>query len=394
MRNTSLVYMGLVCALFVTVFHGGLGLFPISVAFASPLPESADSHNNLPKAGDKQAFVTKADGMVSTVQSLLQSEDYEAAMQAALELTEYYPEFVQGWMLLGYCRSMTEDFAGSNEAYEKALSLGVDPTSVLTRKAYNHIRLGEFDDARACYRLVLESRDTDFGALKQIAYLEVRLGNDDAAAHYYRRALEVEPNNTAVILSLAKIEAKRGGNGTVRELIEKGLEIDPDNTAFLGKLGVIHIKEKDYAAALDPLKKLVSLEPDNAKAYRNLAAAYYQLGDKKNALAAFEKNIELGGKTDDLFGPLADCYMAMGRTGEALVVIKDGIGRGIEKARLYSLWGKILEQAKDYDGAIGKFSKAVQAQEEPWSKYAEKQIARQTKLMRRDQMMAKQAGSP
>ena len=49
-----------------------------------------------------------------------------------------------------------------------------------------------------------------------------------------------------------------------------------------------------------------------------------------------------------------------------------------------------MEKSKNYDGAIEKFSKAVQLQEQPWSDYAKKQIARQSKLKKREQMMASQ----
>jgi len=61
---------------------------------------------------------------------------------------------------------------------------------------------------------------------------------------------------------------------------------------------------------------------------------------------------------------------------------------------LYSLWGKILEDSKDYDGAIAKFSEAARLQEAPWSDYAKKQIARQSKLKQREKMIAGQMENP
>jgi hypothetical protein len=57
------------------------------------------------------------------------------------------------------------------------------------------------------------------------------------------------------------------------------------------------------------------------------------------------------------------------------------------------VWGKILEDRHNYDGAIAKFSKAVALGDEPWSGYARKQIARQTQLKKRAEMIATQGGS-
>ena len=93
---------------------------------------------------------------------------------------------------------------------------------------------------------------------------------------------------------------------------------------------------------------------------------------------------------DDLLAPLADCYLATGRRPEALGVIQEGIEKGSQRSWLYSLWGNVLEESKNYDGAIEKYSEAVRADEVPWSEYARKQIARQPTLKKREGMMASQ----
>jgi tetratricopeptide (TPR) repeat protein len=397
MRITKLVFKRSLCILLAPALVGAMGVIFTPASAAGPYGESADSYSGVPTVGGEPAFATKADAMISTVDSYLQTKNFPAANQAAVELTELYPQYLKGWMLLGYTRSLTEDFAGSNEAYAKALELGAEAQVVHSRQAYNHIRLGEFAEARASYRRILEINDKDKEALKQLGYVESKLGDLDASSHYYRRALELSPDDTDLVLALARVEAKRGGNGSVRELLEKALLLDPDNTEMLGKLGVIYMKDKNYQAALEPLRKLVVLEPDNAKAHRNLAATYYQLGDKKNALDSFEKALALNdgnGDMDDLYGPLADCYLASAKSTEALGVIQKGLEKGVQQAWLYSLWGKILEDSKDYDGAIAKFSEAVSLQEAPWSDYAKKQIARQSKLKQREKMIAGQMENP
>lgn len=359
---------------------------------ATAAPDVAD-YSGLPTVGGEPAFATKADAMVSTVETYLQAKNYHAAARAAGELTELYPTYLKGWMLLGYTRSLDEDFGGSNEAYQTALELGGAPKQIYPRQAYNHVRQGDLESARTCYRALLELDGKDGETLKQLGYVESKLGDNEAAVIYYRRALELSPDDPDLVLALARVEAKLNGNGGVKELLEQALLLDPDNTEMLGKLGVIYMKEKNYQAALEPLRKLVALEPDNAKAHRNLAATYYQLGDKKHALESFEKAMALNnhnGDMNDLYGPLADCYLASGKRTEALGAIQEGLAKGVQQAWLYSLWGKILEDAKDYDGAIAKFSEAVRLQEKPWSDYAQKEIARQSKLKKREKMMASQ----
>ena len=396
MRTTTLVFRVILYIVFSLAVLAGTGVLFWPAALASPQAEPAASDSSRSAAGGEATPVEGADALVSMAEDRLHAQDFTGAKQAAVELTERYPDYLKGWMLLGYCRSLTDDFAGSNAAYQRALDLGAEPKVIHSRQAYNHIRLGAYEEARKSCRLAVELDPKDPEALEQLGYVESKLGDYDAAAKYYRRALEALPDDTDLMIALARIEAKRGRNGSVKELLEKALLLDPDNPEVLGKLGVIYMKEKNYPEALDLLTKLVAIEPDNAKGQRNLAATYYHLGDKKNALDRFEKamalNGDVNGDMDDLYGPLADCYLASGKKAEALEVIGQGLDKGVQQAWLYSLWGKILEDSKDYDGAIEKFSEAVRLQEEPWSDYAEKQIARQSELKKRERMMAGQIG--
>jgi tetratricopeptide (TPR) repeat protein len=392
MHITSLVYKGCVYAFLAPILVVGAGGRFCSAASAVPYAGVADSYSGVSAAVDDAGFAARAEAMVSTVEVHLQAQNYAAAAEAALEVTQLYPAYLKGWMLLGYCRSLASDFALSNEAYQKALDFGADPNVVHARRAYNLVRLGEYDEAKKCYGSILESNANDLEALKQLGYLEGKLGDYDAAASYFRRAMEAAPDDADLVVALAKVEAKRGDDENARELLERALLLEPSNMEILDKLGLTYIKDKNYRAALDPLKKLAALDPTNDKAYRNLGAAYYQLGDKKNALDAFAKVKELGGDMDDLLGPLADCCLATAKKSEALAVIQEGIGKGVQQAWLYSLWGKVLEESKDYDGAIEKFSEAVRLQEAPWSDYAKKQIARQSELKKRDEIMAGQLG--
>ncbi len=355
-----------------------------------PRAESADSHSGIPPAATRQLLAVMADSIATVVDDRLSDQDFDAAGEAALQLTALCPEYARGWVLLGYCRSLASDFAGSNEAYERALEFGADPAVAYARMAYNDVRLGAYDAAKGRLTSILETNPKDIEALKQMGYLEGKLENYDEAAGYYGRALEIAPDDPELILALARVEAQREGNGSVRELLEKALLLEPNNPEILGKIGVIYMKEEDYKSALPPLRKLVEIEPGGANGQRNLGAVYYQLGDKASALSAFEKARTLDGEMDDLYGPLADCYIATGKTTDALEIIREGIREGVQLAWLYSLWGNLLGDAKDYDGAIAKFSESARLGQSPWSEYAEKQIARQAMLKKRDGLMAGQ----
>jgi tetratricopeptide (TPR) repeat protein len=380
MRSNTLVHKEL------RPYHGA-GLFLVVIAATALLAAGSVGKPAALALGDDAASASASEQMAARVDRYINALDYVSAAKAAEELAASYPGYVKGWMLLGYCRSMMSDFAGSNEAYDRALTLGVKPDLVYSRKAYNYVRLADFAEARRCYRAILDLKGADREVLEQLGYVETKLGDLDASADYYRRALETSPDDIEIMVALAGVEARRGRSAAVKELLEKANLLAPDNTDVLGRLGVIYMREKDYKAAVETLAKLVSLDPRDADGQRNLGVVYYQTGDKVSAVGPFERAKALGEDFDGLYGPLADCYVAASRPEDALRVIEEGVKKGVQKAWLYSLWGNILEDAKDFDGAIAKFSLAARAGEDPWSDYAKKQIARQSELKQRERVM-------
>lgn len=368
MRNSLFLCIGVLCILGSTT------------AFAQP------------SAGGEPAFATSTDVKLATIRSLIEAKDYTTAEQLALEVTSDRPENVDGWMMLGYTRTLNDKFAASNTAYDQALEVGAEAPRVYTLKAYNCRRLGDSEATRACYRAILEADEGNVETLIQFGSFEIVSENYDSAVQCFSEVLAVEPDNLEAVTSLARVAEKRGNVAQMKFWIEKGLSYHPEDPSLLKKISIVYLNEQNYSLSIHYLEKLLDADPANISAYRNLGVAHYQQGDKKKAKTAFERVREDGTKMDGLYGPLADCYRSIGQPSRSLEVIREGLGAAQQAAWLYSIWGKILEDRHEYDLAIEKFNKAVALRDEPWSGYARKQIARQTQLKKREAMMAAQGG--
>ena len=294
-----------------------------------------------------------------------------------------------GWVMLGYTRSLTGQFAQSNQAYDMAIEYGADARDILLRKAYNCRKLDDPASTRECFEQILEI-ESDVTVLMQFGAFESSVQDYEAAARIYLTVIDLEPENVTAVDAMSRVEHKLGNKVQVKYWLDKALALEPENTKFLQRLSLIYLNEQDYDLSVHYLTRLIEIDPENAGAYRNMGIAYYQKGKKTQARESFEKVRSLGGKMDGLYGPLADCYRSTGATGDALAVIKEGIELEDQQAWLYSIWGKLLEDQQQYDAAINKFSKAVELKDEPWSGYARKQIARQGQLKKRAELIAQQ----
>jgi tetratricopeptide (TPR) repeat protein len=346
-------------------------------------------YTDQPTAGGDPVFATKADVMLNTVKNLIEAKEYVEAETLAEKVTVAAPDMVDGWMMLGYTKSLNGKFEASNDAYDKALEYGADTKEVMLRKAYNCRKLNNTDKTRECFERILEV-DEDVEVLMQFGAFEKSVENYESAAHHFLAVLAVEPENVEAVEAMSRIEQQLDHPAQVKYWLEKGLSIEPENTKFLRRLSLIYLSEQNYDLSIHYIQKLLAIAPDNAGAYRNVGIAYYQKGDKQRAKESFERVRDLGGKMKGLYGPLADCYRATGARREALAVIKEGIESNDQEAWLYSIWGKLLEDDQQYDAAISKFSKAVELKDEPWSGYAKKQIVRQTQLKKRAELIAQQ----
>lgn len=336
------------------------------------------------------SYSAEADVRLSTVRNLIAAKDYTAAKKMAEEVTIATPELADGWMLLGYARSITGEFDASNTAYDQALEHGADRREVMVAKAYNCRKLGDSASTRECFREIVNIDPENVEAWVQFAAFEASVENYEDAVECYATALNMDPENVDIIEAVSRVEEKRGNAAQAAAWLESGLSLDPDNARLLKRLVVLSLNAQEYDRAIGFADRALAVEPDDATLHRNRAVALYQKGDKKEAVGSFEDVQALGGKMDGLYGPMADCYRAAGRDGDALRVIEAGIAAENQSAWLYSVWGKILEDEKRYDEAIDKFDRAVAANDELWSDYARKQIDRQNQLKKREAMIASQ----
>ncbi len=336
------------------------------------------------------AFSAEIDVRLSTVRNLIAAKDYPAAAKMAEEVTVSTPALPDGWMLLGYVRSVLGDFDGSNTAYDRALEQGANRREVMVAKAYNCRKLGDDASTRECYREIVALDKENVDAWLQFAAFEAGVENYAAAVECYTTALSLNPQNIDIIEALARVEEKRGDSAQAAVWLESGLSFDPGNARLLKRLAAMSLNAQDYTRAVDFSNRAIAADPTDATVYRNRAIALYQKGDRKEAIESFEKVKSLDGRMEGLYGPLADCYRAAGRDADALIVIEEGIAADNQPAWLYSVWGKILEDQKRFDEAIDKFNRAVAANDQLWSDYARKQIVRQNQLKQREAMIANQ----
>jgi hypothetical protein len=164
------------------------------------------------------------------------------------------------------------------EIFNHQLQLNPKSLNALLQLGESYRGLGEFEEARKCYKGFLDIRQTD------AAFIQRRLGEmerviDSSAA--YRIEKEIRRNGIQSALK------------TYRQI-----KADPSRSLYFAEnefnaMGYRLMGAGNLEAALEIFKLNVQLNPQSANVYDSLGEVYLKVGDNDNATKNYKKSLEL-----------------------------------------------------------------------------------------------------
>jgi tetratricopeptide (TPR) repeat protein len=164
------------------------------------------------------------------------------------------------------------------EIFNHQLQLNPKSLNALLQLGESYRGLGEFEEARKCYKGFLDIRQTD------AAFIQRRLGEmerviDSSAA--YRIEKEIRRNGIQSALK------------TYRQI-----KADPSRSLYFAEnefnaMGYRLMGAGNLEAALEIFKLNVQLNPQSANVYDSLGEVYLKVGDNDNARKHYKKSLEL-----------------------------------------------------------------------------------------------------
>ncbi len=137
--------------------------------------------------------------------------------------------------------------------------------------------------AQGSYTNAIAFDSKNFRWLYLLAFNHQRLGNYDDAEEYYLRALDLNPDYLAGWIHLGQVYLDDGQVENAAAAFLRALEIDPDNAAALTGMARFNIAKREFASAIDSLEKALEIQPTASQLHYYLAMAYRQSGDREMA---------------------------------------------------------------------------------------------------------------
>jgi len=175
----------------------------------------------------------------------------------------------------------------------------------------------------------------------------------------YRQVLEADPDHPDALHLLGLIAHQTGNDAAAEELISKALAIRPDFAEAHSNLGAVFKAQKRLKEAAASYEKAIALKPDYADAHFNLANTAKALGQLDAAVAGYEKYLVLSPDNVEVHCILGDIHMEQGQMPDAIAAYEMAILIKPDLALVHRNLGSALNQQGRFDEALSSYQKAL-----------------------------------
>ncbi len=227
-------------------------------------------------------------------------------------------------------------------------------------KALAHHTAGEFAEAEAIYRALIEKDPGDADALHLLGALIAQKGDGLAALSFIDRAIGVDPgcadfhNNKGLIL------ANLGRPGEAIAAHAEAVRLRPDFAEAYNNLGNALLKKGAISEAVAAYRQTIALRPDYANAHSNLGVALQRQRKVEEAIAAYRMAVHHQPDHSEAHSNLGVALRETGLMEEAIEEYRTAIRCDNECIDAYVNLGAALHDTGKEEEAISLFTRAIE----------------------------------
>jgi protein O-GlcNAc transferase len=217
---------------------------------------------------------------------------------------------------------------------------------------------GQFNDALACFELVIAHRPNFAEVLNDRGEILHRMGRREEALESFNKALMVQPDHLTALLNRGDVFRDLERYAEALLSYDCGLHLKPDHIGARNSSGGILRNLKRFEEALTSFNKALAIKPDNITALINRGTALWDLKRFEEAEASFEKALVFEPGNVEALNNRGTALWSQKRFGEALASYDKALV--ITPSFVQALYnrGVTLAEITRFDEAIASYEKA------------------------------------
>ena len=162
------------------------------------------------------------------------------------------------------------------------------------RLALYYQRIGDYDNALAHYRSLLEQQDASAEVHNNLGLLYQERGNLDDATKQFQRAIALDPTYVLAHNNLGVTLMRSNRPDAAAAEFRVALAEDPRNVESLVNLALVQKAAGRVADARELLRRALQIDPRNAGSHYNFAVVADESGDETTAVEHYRAFLRLG----------------------------------------------------------------------------------------------------
>jgi tetratricopeptide (TPR) repeat protein len=160
-------------------------------------------------------------------------------------------------------------------------------------KAVEFSDAGEFDQAEALYKEILETQPDIAEAYQNLGYLYEQKEDWAAAQSAYEKALELRPDSSEITTALALVYQQTGQSQKATDLMARAAAENPLDAVAQFNRGGLLLNSGDTAGAIQSFEAALAADPDMAEAHYYLGTVLVGQGRTPEAIEHLEKYLSM-----------------------------------------------------------------------------------------------------
>ncbi|SDN49875.1 tetratricopeptide repeat protein [Polaromonas sp. JS666] len=264
------------------------------------------------------------------------------------------------------------------------------------RQGDQHLNLGQFDEAVACYQQAVSLNPRfaaayvglGFSLVEQQKFAEAAVALERALAidtsladaHYllgkaakalddhpesvrhFTQALALKPDFEFAYRDLFDLLLGAGKTEDAKAVVRRAILALPNSAEFRFLLGNLLFNQQDFAGAISCHGKAVALEPTAVVSHKMMGDAYGYLGQHTKAAECYEKAIAIAPANADIHAALGNVMSASGQGEKAMAFYRRAIELAPGHVTAHRLLGNAFLKRGDKEGAIACYRRVVELQ--------------------------------
>jgi tetratricopeptide (TPR) repeat protein len=298
--------------------------------------EAIDIYSSLVKLSDKDPVLQLEYG-----NTLFKKGDLRTAQTVFLNLSENFPERIEGWNNLGIVQLQLDDTAAAHASFSKVLELEPDNTGALLNLGNCFFNEGLYENARSCFERACRNHQDLPDGWYNLGNAFIELDRLQDARSSFEKALRYRRDFPSALKNLGWIHEHDGRLDDACRCYSEALLGSKTDARLHVNLGNVYVRLKRYDDAKKSYLTAIRLAPHELHGWMGLRSYALAKGD----IATFVRSTMavLGRLSDEMISQSIDILYDLHQTEKADLMLSqaDRLGR---KSDLLDLQRLLLYQ--------------------------------------------------